>query len=306
MAVLAAVFLISGIIPLPLNAQTCSCAGAPIFNPLDYSGSLSQYRWHFQLTYKYHSISDLVEGKTTIKDDTDRSRTAQSLFFETRFAFTPRISVMALLNITGHSRQVGISGSDADTTSGLGDSMLSLQYSPVIFADEKGFELSIGAGIKAPTGKDNVTLTGIAAEDMQPGTGSWDTIVWSQSSIKINPIKGLHLFGGLSYRINGENDRQYRFGNEIIAALGFKLNKRGFLDYSIYTRYRWADNDQRFSGDVPNTGGKWLYIVPAITIKPAKNMGIKTELEIPIYRNLNGFRQFTSTFLLSLSLYYEV
>jgi hypothetical protein len=304
--VVITLLLIFSQLPFLLNAQTCSCAGAPIFNPLDYSSTQNQHRWHFQLTYKYHSISDLVEGKTKINDDTDRSRTAQSIFFETRLALTSRLSVMALMNFTGHSREVGISDSGADTTSGIGDSMLSVQYSPIVFNDEKGVELAIGGGIKAPTGRDDVTLTGVAAEDMQPGTGSWDTIVWSQGSIRLKFIRGLELFGGASYRINGSNDRDYGFGNELISAVGLKLRTGGILDYSLYTRYRWADSDQRFAGDVPNTGGKWLYLVPAITIKSGKNMGIKTEVEIPVYRNLKGFRQFTSTFLLSLSLYYEI
>jgi hypothetical protein len=289
-----------------LEAQTCSCAGAPIFNPLEYSASTIEKgkHWHFELTYKYHSINDLVEGSEKIIDDTDRTRTAQSVFFETRYALSSRITLIGLLNFTGHNRDVGISSASAVSTQGIGDSMLSIQYTPLHYVDGKNTEIAVGGGVKAPTGKSNVVLTGIAAEDMQPGTGSWDFVVWGYAARQIS--RSLELFTGASFRFNGANDRDYKFGREIISALGGRLKTRGLLDYSFYARYRWADSDQRFGGDVPNTGGNWVYLVPGLTLKVAKSMGFKTEVEIPIYRKLNGFRQFTSTLLLSLSMYYEI
>lgn len=289
-----------------LNAQTCSCAGAPVFNPLEYDSMQEGKKWRFELSYKYHAINDLVEGSQQVNDTTDRHRSAQSVFLEVRYALTKRFSLIGLLNFTGHRRDVGISSSPAVTTQGLGDSMLAIQYSPILFSDGKKLEFSVGGGVKLPTGQSNLRNTGIAAEDMQPGTGSWDFMGWVYASHRVSFIRGLELFAGASFRYNGENDREYKFGNEIISAFGTRLKTRGFLDYSLYARYRWADSDQRFNGDVPNTGGNWIYIVPGVTFKIADSMGIKTEIEIPIYRKLNGFRQFTSTMQLSFSVFYEI
>jgi hypothetical protein len=289
-----------------LWGQTCSCAGAPVFNPLEYTTMDKDKHWHFQLTYKYHAINSLVEGTKEITDDTDRTRTAQSIFFETRYKLSRRLSVAALLNFTGHSREVGISGSGGVNTQGLGDSMLSIRYSPLNYSDGKSLEFSVGGGLKMPTGRDNVQLIGVAAEDMQPGTGSWDVVVWGYGSGKVSGFNDLELFAGASFRFNGANDRDYRFGREIISAFGARFFTPGLLDFGLYGRYRWADSDERFAGEVPNTGGQWVYLVPSFTIKAGKNFGVKTEIEIPVYRKLNGFRQFTSTFLLSLSLYYEI
>lgn len=300
------VLLAVSLAPAPLQGQTCSCAGAPVFNPLEFSSMDEDKHWHFQLTYKYHAINDLVQGSTKINDDTDRTRTARSVFFETRYAISKRLAVMALINFTGHGREVGISGSGGVNTQGLGDSMLSLQYTPLRFSDGKGLEVSFGGGVKAPTGKNTVTLTGVAAEDMQPGTGSWDAMGWVYVAKVIDTVKGLEFYASGSYRVNGDNSRDYSFGNELISAFGARFKTAGPLDYSLYGRYRWTDSDQRFGGDVPNTGGNWIYIVPGVTFKAFKNGGVKTEFEIPVYRKLNGFRQFTSTFLLSLSLFYEL
>ncbi|MCP5106073.1 MAG: hypothetical protein GY950_21995, partial [bacterium] len=206
-----------------------------------------------------------------------------------------------MFTFTGHNRDVGISSAASVSTSGLGDSMLSLRYSPVLFSDGKATEVSFGGGLKFPIGKSNAQLTGVAAEDMQPGTGSWDVVAWGFASKKFYFIRGLVLFTGASLRLNGKNDRGYGFGTEIITALGARLKTKGPLDYSFYARYRWAGRDKRFSGRVPNTGGNWVYLVPSLIFKLSKSMGLKSEVEIPVYRKLTGFRQFTSTFLVSVS-----
>ena len=96
-----------------LHAQTCSCAGAPMFNPLEYQSMQKDKRWHFELSFKHHAINDLVEGSEQVDDYTDRSRSAQSVFLEVRYALTKRLSVIGLLNFTGHRRDVGISSSAA-------------------------------------------------------------------------------------------------------------------------------------------------------------------------------------------------
>lgn len=289
-----------------LGAQTCSCAGAPVFNPLEYSTTREGKKWHFELTYKYHVINDLVDGSQQIGNDIHRHRTSRSVFFETRYSVSPKWTLIANMNFTRHARDVGISSSSGVSTNGLGDGMLSIQYTPVRFSVKSKTELSIGGGVKIPTGRSNVTAIGIASEDMQPGTGSWDGVAWAFVSRKLTFVRGLELFTGASYRFNGSNKRDYHFGNEIIAALGTKLRTRGLLDYSLYARYRWTDSDQRFKGDIPNTGGNWIYLVPSVILKASKDFGLKTQVELPLYRKLNGSLQFTTTILVSVSMYYEI
>jgi hypothetical protein len=140
---------------------------------------------------------------------------------------------------------------------------------------------------------------------MQPGTGSWDRVFWSLGARRFPVASGLEIFAGVSARCNGNNSRDYRFGRELTTSLGARLNTGKFLDYGLHARYRWADYDQRFDADVPNTGGDWFYLVPAVSARLGQAWGAKLEAEIPLYRHANGFRQFTSTFLASLSLFIE-
>lgn len=117
---------------------------------------------------------------------------------------------------------------------------------------------------------------------------------------------GFEIFSGAAVRFNGVNSREYSFGNEVTASLGAKLYTHSSFDYSIYARFRWAAGDERFASKVPNTGGRWVYIIPNLTARVWKGMGLKTEVEFPIYRKLNGFRQFTSNVLFSVSVFYEI
>ncbi len=285
------------------NAQTCSCAATPLFSPIEFS-SLQGKKWHFELSYKYHSLNDLVEGRKRVVDDTDRSRSAQSVLFDTRFALSRKFSIRAVFSFVRQSRHVGISNSLPVRIQGLGDSMFMLQYTPLMFADGRKTEISIGTGLKVPIGRSTAEFIGTASEDMQPGTGSWDSLFWVYLSQLLPQIPGFEVFAGGSVRFNGTNTREYKFGTEIISLLGVRWNSKQSISYSVYGRYRWANSDRRFKGTIPNTGGHWLYLVPGISFPLFENMGLKFEGEIPVYRNLHGFRQFSSTFQISFSVFY--
>ncbi|NIM91152.1 MAG: hypothetical protein GTO17_09415 [Candidatus Aminicenantes bacterium] len=288
-----------------LNSQTCSCAGIPLYNPLEFS-TLKERKWHFELTYKYHVINDLVEGSEKIQDDTERKRIAHFLLFDTRYALTRNFTLRAVFSLARQEREVGISTSLPVHTQGLGDSLLTLQYSPFSGSTPNQIEFSLGGGVKMPLGQSEAKIVGIASEDMQPGTGSWDYMIWGYASRNLPILSGLQVFAGVSSRFNGSNSRDYKFGNEIIASFGVIGQAPKLVGYSLYGRYRWAGSDKRLQADIPNTGGHWVYLVPGLTFHITKDMGFKTEGEIPLYRKLSGVRQFTTTFLVSFSFFYEI
>jgi len=288
-----------------LDSQTCSCAATTLIDPVEYS-TLKNRQWRFALTYKYHALNDLVEGTKKVLDDTRRSRTAQSLHLDIRYALFRSLTLRAVLSFARQVRDVGISTATPVITQGLGDSFLTIQYSPVHYSRTSRTEIVVGGGIKIPIGKSDAKIIGVASEDMQPGTGSWDGVIWGYASRIVPLLKGLEVFAGVSARFNGSNTRSYSFGNEIISTIGTRLQTKKNLDFSIFARYRWADADKRFDGEIPNTGGQWVYLVPSITVNITRNWGVMTEGEIPIYRKLNGFRQFTSTYSISVSVFYLI
>jgi hypothetical protein len=302
---LAAFLILISASQLSLYSQTCSCAGTPLFDPIEYS-TLKDRKWRFELSYKYHAINDLVEGTEEVIDDTRRQRTSKSLLLDVRFALSRRLTLRSVFSLTRQGRDVGISTSPSVHTKGLGDGMVTMQYSPLYYSERSRTEVAVGAGVKIPIGESAAEIVGIAAEDMQPGTGSWDFVAWAYAGQIISSVRGLEFFAGLSTRLNGSNERGYSFGSEIISSAGARLQTGKLLDYSLYGRYRWADSDKRFDSEIPNTGGQWLYLVPSITVNISKSLGLKTEAEIPVYRKLNGFRQFTTSYLVSVSVIYFI
>jgi hypothetical protein len=290
---------------LNLYSQTCSCAGTPLFDPIEYS-TLKGKKWRFELSYKYHAVNDLVEGTEKVIDDTRRKRTSQAVLLDVQYAFSRRLTFRSVFSLTRQDRDVGISASPAVRTQGVGDGMITLQYSPLFYSERSRTEVAFGAGVKIPTGESSAEIVGIAPEDMQPGTGSWDFVAWAYAGQIITSLKGLEVFTGFSTRLNGSNERGYSFGNEIIASAGARLLTGKLCNYSLYARYRWADSDTRFDSEIPNTGGQWLFLIPSITVNITKSMGFKTEAEIPLYRKLNGFRQFTTSYLASVSVIYFI
>lgn len=286
-------------------AQTCSCAAAPLFDPIEYS-TLKDRKWRFELSFKYHALNDLVEGTEKVADDTDRTRTSQFLMLDVRYSLFRNVTLRTVMSFGRQYRDVGISSAAPVSTNGLGDSMLSIQYSPVHYSPMNRTEVALGGGIKLPVGHNNAKNIGIASEDMQPGSGSWDTLLWGYASHLLPLGNGFEIFGGISARFNGTNSRDYSFGNNVIASFGTRLKVKKNLGVALYGRYRWADYDKRFDGNVPNTGGEWIYIVPSIVVNIQRDWGIKAEMELPVYRELNGFRQFTTTYLASVSVFYLI
>lgn len=286
-------------------AQTCSCAAAPLFDPIEYS-TLKDRKWRFELSFKYHALNDLVEGTEKVVDDTDRIRTSQFFLFDVRYSLSRNVTLRTVLSLVRQYRDVGISSAPPVSTNGLGDSMLSIQYSPLHYSQTNHTEAALGAGIKLPVGHNDAKTIGVASEDMQPSTGSWDTLLWGYASHILPFGTGFEVFSGVSVRFNGTNARDYSFGNEVIASFGSRLQTKNSLGFAIYGRYRWADYDKRFDGNVPNTGGQWIYVVPSITMNIQRDWGIKAEVELPVYRKLNGYRQFTTTYLASVSVFYLI
>lgn len=300
--IITAIFIL--LIPNLIFTQTCSCAGNTSFNPLDISVG-SGNRWHIEISYKFHSIDQLVRGSNIIKNDINRKRYVRSLLTEVRFALTEKIILSSIFSFAEQFRQVGSTPENAESVTGAGDSMFFIQFSPSGNDKSNSFKVFAGGGIKVPTGRSDAIISVLAPEDMQPGTGSWDGVGWARFSFKPSPESKLELFGGLTYRINGTNDRSYSFGNDINSDLGltYIFSEKDALSFRGHLRY--AENDKRFGGNVPNTGGKWFYLVPGLMHKFSTNTGFRTYAEIPIYRKLNGADQFSSKLITVVSFFYE-
>jgi len=301
LAILAGVFAILILRPEIALGQTCSCAGVPILGAME-SASPRDSQWFLAGTYEFHDISELVSGSSTVHDGTGRDRTAQAMILEASRGLSEKWSFSVLLSAVEHERDVG---GQRDTVSGLGDAVVMVKYSPKTISLYDKSTLSFGLGARLPVGEDDATSQGVVlAEDLQPSTGAYGGIAWIYAARALNDSKGARIYASATHTYNGENDRDYEFGQSTTASIGGSYQTQTPWGFNLELLYRHADRDQRASVDIPNTGGAWVDIIPAVQYHVNESLALRASAKIPVSRDLNDQLQFTSKYAFRLSLSY--
>jgi hypothetical protein len=149
----------------------------------------------------------------------------------TRIPITSKIQISAIVPYHFHQRQT-VNGTEP--ISGLGDvTVMGLyQLYQSVKKDSTAFShtLHLGGGVKAPTGTYDIRNNGSINPGYQLGTGSWDGLILTEYTLRKNAF-GLNLMA--NYTIKSENDKGYRFGNQ--------------LNYGGTIFYLWERNQNTFS-----------------------------------------------------------
>lgn len=294
-----------------LRAQTCSCAGAPLLSSQG-AGAYSAGNLLLGVTYEYHDISALY-NKSNALTNNEVSRVTQSTLLEAHYGISDRVSLSGTFTYVHKNRTTGLHNPDNVTeltTGGIGDGLFLLKYVMMQQTLWNPVHIGIGAGTKAPLGSSSLENEGIALNaDMQPGTGAWDGVLWSEISVSLLPYTTANLFWQNSYRRTGTNERfgagdNYRFGNELVSTLSVADRIVERLSYMIQLRFRSTASDQRNGNNLPNTGGKWLSVAPALTFGITDRVSARLSGRMPVYQYLNG-TQPTTSWAVSGSLFFN-
>jgi hypothetical protein len=175
--------------------------------------------------------------------------------------------------------------SRGDGSSGFGDIRAGVRYALAV----KARQIMVGGlAIKAPTGEYRLRDSEgeINEPTIQPGTGSTDVIgslAWSRQVI---PQKGECFLSG-SYRWNGENDLDYRFGNETQATAGFRFRTERLVTWSLQMNGRRADRDEFLGEGVPSTGSTLVNLTPGLRFEAKTGTSIYGFVQVPVYQKVN-------------------
>ena len=289
--------------PAPAFAATCSCAGVPLLASIDTSAK-EKGELFFNYIAEFHQISDLVSGTEDVPDETGRDRNTFSQVISASYAITDRWSVSALLSYINHERKIGLSSFGETSSSGIGDGVILVRYSPFYITPFSRHELSLGLGLRLPVGDDDAGSGVILSEDMQPSVGAYGEILWTSYSYALNQAATMQINTSANYTHNEENNRKYAFGHEFNFATGFSHSIGTRFSYSAALRYRTTQPDHRFGFEIPNTGGQWVDFVPAVQFSITDRLSIGVAGRIPAWRNLNGALQFTTSYAYSASVTY--
>lgn len=284
-------------------AATCSCAGVPLLSSIDTSASEAGQLF-INYSTELHEINDLVRGSDDVTDETDRQRQSISQVISASYAITDNWSVSALVSYVEHNRKIGSSFLGADSAAGMSDSLLLVRYTPIFITPFSRDQVSLGVGMRIPTGEDGAGRFITLSEDMQPSVGAVGQILWASYTRALNQAATMQVAATANYTFNEENRRDYAFGDEFNFAVGFSQSVGTRFGYSTALRYRTTRADKRNGFTIPNTGGEWLDLVPALTYSLSDALDIGLAGRIPLHRKLNGALQFTTSYSYSLSLTY--
>lgn len=289
------------------KAQTCCSGGVPISGNLGLP-TASSGTWQFSLNYDANVLKTLKDERD-ILDDLTRERQTNTIIFEVGYTLTERISFDVFTSYVRQERILRPIGFDKNEvfTNGFGDAVLLGKYKVID-------PLQVGIGVKMPTGATDLTFDGIPLNaDLQPGSGAWDAIFWSNYTNTLGFRQSLTFSGTAIYRATGKNDdylgrQTYEFGNEwqLIAGLADRfLIGAVMIDPSIRFRYRKAGEDINSDFKLPNTGGEWVFINPGVSIPLKPSLSWQINAEVPLYSKVYG-TQLTPTYRLNTGFYWNI
>jgi len=215
-----------------------------------------------------------------------------------------------------------------ETIQGLGD--VSLLYMRDLYKDRDvrtRQRLSIGVGVKAPTGKSRARNArgNLVHMMMQTGTSTWDGILNANGTFAF----GEHEDGGalfllspsLFYQFNTRNSLGYKVGNRlnydlsgryrVTSTFNVKLDLNGVSSQSDSTDgtidqvsglVAYQNVNGNVLDNVANTGLNSIFISPGFQWIVGDGFAVSGEYRIPVYQNVNGIQQVTDHwFFLRLS-----
>lgn len=188
---------------------------------------------------------------------------------------------------------------------GIGDMSAILQYK--VYDDV--VKIALLAGVKAPTGKDDLEDNGEVLEaDLQPGSGSWDLFAGAAIT---KDFESFSLHSDMLYKYNNTGVDGSQLGDVLTynAAVSYKLfedkhdhklhklhelEEEKEFGYSVSTflelNGEYAQKD-RFHGDkADNTGHNVIFATTGLQVVSHAGYSLFFSVSKPIYQDFNGLQ----------------
>ena len=287
--------IVSGLFFLgELSSQTCCSGGVPIASNLGFP-SAEKKVLQISFNLDYNKLTSLYTNGERL-DDHLRKRTTYSYLIRANYTITNRLAVEGFFSFVRQRRKIyGNLGEEfRESSFGIGDPVLLLMYKVV----ELPFKLRVGAGPQIPLGAtDKRNSRGLfLVEDLQPGSGAWDLILFSSLEYTLPARPSLTFYSNYIHSFTGNNPTSrggnfnYEFGNDVqlIAGMGDQfLLFNNIVTPGIAIRYRTAKNDLINSFESPGTGGDWLFLKASTGFAISKKSSINVSVEAPLYTRVN-------------------
>jgi hypothetical protein len=293
-------------------SQTCCSGGVPLANNIGGIAQGEEGAIQISINFDANILRALKEGGESLSDDS-RERITYSTLLKVNYSISNKLAIEGLFSAIRQERIINHgSFTDFTKTEGLGDAVFMVYYK---YYGKYSLDLTFGAGPKIPIGPSDLKNdNGITLNaDLQPGSGAWDMILHHRisKSFEFRPSATfLHL---ITYRMTGENpdylgSQHYELGNELQVLLGFSEQDvigKILISYGLNFRYRNAGRDVNNNQFLPNTGGQWLFIMPAFSWYIDPLLAVTANVELPLYSEVGG-TQLTPTFRFNAGIFWKL
>lgn len=252
------------------------------------------------LHYEFLRADGLYDGSESIDDPTDRREDWKRLTFTAEYGILHSLSAAVQLPWTWKEKTARAYRLESD---GLGDMVVSVRYSPLArdFVDWR--EVSVGIGVKIPTGAtDRKNYSTLLPEELQPGTGSWDYHV---SGAYYQGWELVDLLATGTYVITTSHE-DYEFGNQLALSLigTWHITERLDAVTGLVGSHREMDCDDGESIEDTGRDQAWLRLGGQVQVIPSLAM-VQGYFDYPVYQDFNG-RQVGSDFNLLIGMAWSI
>jgi hypothetical protein len=178
--------------------------------------------------------------------------------------------------------------SETYNTTGNGDLLLGARHAILQRASDS---LVGGLMLEVPLGRYTLTAPadradrGILDPMLQPGTGSVALGGTLQYGRRLGGTWDTTL--AASYQAYTTNDLDYSEGADAIASLTLSRPLAGPVGASLQVKGLYKDRSDFMGASVPNTGGRFLYLVPGLNVRAPLKTAVYGYAVIPVYRYVN-------------------
>ncbi|MEA1914329.1 MAG: transporter [Campylobacterota bacterium] len=219
----------------------------------------------------YHGSNKVIDPKQRIMDvniNKLKLRYGLGNGFDVRAIFTHKDKTFTYLHPMSSARY-------KNTNKGLGDTLVIGRYE--ILNQKKGDSvfLSVGAGVKLPTGSTSKTFNSPAGDTkfpiMQLGSGSTDYL----AEVGISRfLPNSRIDAHMIYTQTTKGDNNYQFGDKLKWNIGYSYAINNALDVQLELDGSHCKKHKSSGIEVDSTGGTFTYITPGIHYKINKQYNI--------------------------------
>jgi hypothetical protein len=236
--------------------------------------------WGLQVRNEYRFSDELLAGDSEASNPQGRERRVNTTWLEGVYTFKRWLRLTAKIPWLEQSRVTVLGGTSVQQTgSGIGDSILGLQFKHYYNRESSTGNLGLTASVRFPTGS--------TSDSFPVGDGSWDVGVSASFSTETTFF---YQYYELFYWHNSEGDRGIDPGDEVGLDVNIGLhpyhNNRHNLGIFVM-----GDLSARYEGrgenTVGTTGGKRISLGPVL-VGYWNNLMLRAEVKFPVYESVWG------------------